>query len=365
LLIGAPRRTPPARAVKNPLSVDTVVPYLVETGLLAEEVIADGGIMVDAVPRRHQNLRVTLPAGARGFFVKQADVLAVGAHESVAAEGRFYVGVPNRPALARIVPSLLRYDEDRRVVVLEQLADHRTVRELIVAEGPLRFPTRMWRQMGELLAVVHAAAPGERARVPWILDTVDPAVDSLAVLGPAALRTFQIVQNSRIRDGLRAAAGLWEPTCFTHGDLRVDNVLVGQGGLDPAGFPAAEEVRLVDWELSGQGDPRWDIAGALADAVVCSWDRFGPELSLPVVQATGRAVRRGYCEATGRAVHPDWPDAVARFAAAHLVLASLAEVRGSDRGLTHRGVAYLQVAENILDDPARAAADLFALTDPG
>ena len=374
MLIGAPRRTPPARDDENsapPLTVDTVVPYLVETGLLAEDVVADGGLVVDGVPRRHQNLRVTLPTttARSGFFVKQADGLAVGGRESVAAEGRFYVSVAMvRPRLAGLVTSLVRYDDHRGILVLELLAEYRTLREMIAAEGVLRFPTRMWRRIGELLAVVHAAAPGERAMVRPFLETVDPAVDALAVLRPAALRIFQIVQNSGIRDGLVAAADRWRPTCFVHGDLRVDNLLVGpqMGDLDPGADSTAEDVRLVDWEFSGQGDPRWDIAGALAEAVTCSWNRFGTELSLPIVQAAGRAVRRGYTAAReDGAAHPDWWDTIACFAAAHLVLATLAETRVAGRDLTRRGVAYLQVAENILADPARAAADLFALADPG
>ncbi len=346
------------------------MPYLVETGLLAEDAIADGGVIVDAVPRRHQNLRVTLPDSAAhpGFFVKQADALAVGGPEAVAAEGAFYVGIASlRPTLARLVPSLVRFDDHHGAVVLQLLVDHQTVRELIAAEGALRFPTRMWRRIGELLAHVHATAPSERATVPWILETVDPAVDALAVIGPAALRSFQIVQGSGIRDGLLAAADRWEPTCFTHGDLRVDNVLVRPSMSEPypETDPTAEDVRLVDWELCGQGDPRWDVAGALADAIACSWGRFGTELCLPVVQATGRAVRRGYTEATESTTNQDWPETVALFAAAHLVLASLAEARIDEHDLSHRGAAYLQVAENIVADPARAAVDLFAVSEPG
>ncbi|WP_456823936.1 phosphotransferase family protein [Cellulomonas sp. P5_E12] len=342
------------------------MPYLVQAGLLAEDVITDGGLVVDAVARRHQNLRVTLPAGAgrAGFFVKQADALAVGGLETVAAEGRFYAGtVARAPALAPVVPSLLRYDDHQGVVVLELLADFRTLRELVATEGPERFPTRVWRRIGEILAVVHGR-PGERPRLPWVLDSVDPAVEALAVLGPAALRAFQIVQGSRIRVGLLAAADRWEPTCFTHGDLRTDNVLVGPRGSEPTG-PTREDVRLVDWEFSGHGDPRWDIAGALADAVVSSWDRFGTELSLPVVQACGLAVRRGYGVATQGVSDPEWPGTVACFAAAHLVVATLSEARVAGHDLTHRGVGYLQVAENILADPAGAAADLFGVTDPG
>ena len=126
------------------------MPYLVESGLLSEEQVADGGLVVDAVPRRHQNLRVTLPRGsvARGFFLEQADELSVRGVDSVATEGRFHVGLARaRPALAASVPALVRYDDDLGVVVLELLPDHRSVRELVAAEAPTHFPSRMWRRV--------------------------------------------------------------------------------------------------------------------------------------------------------------------------------------------------------------------------
>ena len=176
---------------------------------------------------------------------------------------------------------------------------------------------------------------------------MDPSVDAIAVLSPTALRIFQTVQGSGIRDGLQAAQDQWRPSGFIHGDLRVDNVLVGQprSAQDSTDGPT-EDVRLVDWELSGRGDPRWDVGAALADAVICSWGRFGTELSLPVVQAAGRTLRRGYTAAMGKATNRDWPEAVTRFAAAHLVLAALAEARTWTRGSPMRGAGYLQVARN-------------------
>ena len=43
------------------------------------------------------------------------------------------------------------------------------------------------------------------------------------------------------------------PEVLIHGDLALDNVLVGEDGA----------LSLIDWSGGGQGDPRWDIALAL------------------------------------------------------------------------------------------------------
>lgn len=56
--------------------------------------------------------------------------------------------------------------------------------------------------------------------------------------------------------------GAWRRDAIVHGDVRFDNTLVEHE-------PPSGRVRavLVDWEHLDRGDPGWDIAGALADAV--------------------------------------------------------------------------------------------------
>ena len=48
-----------------------------------------------------------------------------------------------------------------------------------------------------------------------------------------------------------------EPQTFVHGDVRLENVLVG----GPSG------LRLVDWEFAGAGEGAWDVALAMASAL--------------------------------------------------------------------------------------------------
>jgi hypothetical protein len=338
------------------LTVDTLVPYLHRAGVLEEATVAAGGLRSEGFHRRHQNLRLTRPDGT-GFFVKQADPLAVGGRQSVAAEGRFYASMSLvRPELGGLAPELVRYDAPRGAVVLRLLADHRTLRELIAAEGDLRFPIRAWHRLGELLARVHRTTVGDPSPVRPFLETFDPAPAVLAGIGPAALRVFEVVQTSGLREGLASAADLWAPEAFVHGDVRIDNVMIAR---DATG----DDVRLVDWELSGRGDPMWDLAGCLEAAITASWGRLGAtELCLPVMQSAARASWQAY-QAHGGVAPRDRSDSAIRvtmYAAARLVLAALESAERS-RDLTGHAIGYLQVAHNILADPAAAATDLFAL----
>jgi hypothetical protein len=332
------------------LTVDTVVRYLVDHGLLAESAVADGEVVVDAIPRRHLNLRVMLPEG-RGFFVKQADPRGVRTGESLAAEQLFYDGVGRR-GLAGLVPRAEQLDERRGVLVLELLAPHLTLREL-VASGPAdRFPTHVWRRVGHALGLVHATEPGDVPAVGSALDTFYPSPDAVAFVTPVALEVLRIVQSSGISEAVAQLADVWEPSTFCHQDLRADNVLV-DATSDPT------DVRLVDWELSGRADRHWDLASCLEAGITLSMRRFGgADLTLPVVQAAARATWSAYldsCEGPA----PE-PGRAALFTGVRLALSAL-EISEQSGALTDRAVLCLQVAENIAADPLRASRDLLGL----
>ena len=62
---------------------------------------------------------------------------------------------------------------------------------------------------------------------------------------------------------LRETRAAWQDRCLIHGDVRRENVLTAQSRCDTT-------VKVVDWELSGSGDPAWDLAGVLAEVTLDS-----------------------------------------------------------------------------------------------
>jgi len=180
--------------------------------------------------------------------------------------------------LREVLPEVRLVDEANQVVVLAAL-------------DPIE-----WHRLPDAAAVggavgrVHVAT----ADVPVPFGTND----GVLVLGTAAGTDLLLHgEGRRLADELRAdervarfldaARETVAPGCLVHGDLKWDNVLVA-----PA--PAAG-VRLVDWELSGRGDPAWDVASWLAHAVALG-DRVGDT-------ATGFV--RAYAAVTGEE-HAFW-----------------------------------------------------------
>ena len=69
----------------------------------------------------------------------------------------------------------------------------------------------------------------------------------------------RVCDDDDICDMLRATAASFSPSCLIHGDVKWDNMIIDDG--------PPPKVLLFDWELSGRGDPAWDLGSALADTL--------------------------------------------------------------------------------------------------
>jgi hypothetical protein len=186
----------------------------------------------------------------------------------------------------------------------------------------------------------------------------------LRTLSPAGLQVLKVVQSSpAIRDGLDAAIASWRASTLTHGDLRTENILY----LSPSDF------RFIDWELSGVGNPTWDIAGVVSDIVL-----FWLKIALPkgfagaeddidsgswsVFQAGIRSFWYGYLAARGEGADIG-PEEFASYTAIRMLQTAF-ESCVTRAALPQTVVLLLQVCENIMANPLRAADEFFAVTVP-
>jgi hypothetical protein len=144
------------------------------------------------------------------------------------------------------------------VLVLEDLAEHERPDQLPGADAAQAL------RVAELAARIHAPFwESERlTAAPWLPGPTDPRIagyggffascwDTAAALVGASVDERTAAQAAmRGFDGIvRRFAGA--PRTLVHGDLRLDNVLLG---------PASDEDRAVDWQLAAWGRGAYDLA---------------------------------------------------------------------------------------------------------
>ncbi|HUJ63623.1 MAG TPA: phosphotransferase [Kofleriaceae bacterium] len=353
-----------------PLTVDSALPYLRGRGMVTAADIVDGDVEIVDVGRRNQNLKVKLRRG--GYLMKQPGRGEPGTEATVAIESGFYHRVGHDPALAelaRVVPRSHGFDEERGVLVLELVAGT-ALWEHYASSGGIAVETAA--QLGRAIAIVHrvlrdGAAGEAEPEPPWVLGVHRPPAQALAYLSPAQLQVHRIAQRAGIGEQLDRLRSSWTGDTMIHDDLKGDNVLVVPG--------TPVTVQIVDWELYRRGDPAWDVASLLRDAVeywlgsVPFTGQSTPEdwlaragMQLGALHPAVRALWQAYREEAGidRAAAAAMFERIVGYTAARMIQAAH-ELAVSGHEIPNRALALLQLAVNILGAPARAALHVFGV----
>jgi aminoglycoside phosphotransferase (APT) family kinase protein len=245
----AARREPP-----EPLAV------LRAAGVITAE-DASGARLHD-VSRSHSVTLVELPGGS-SFVVKRVSAAAREEGRSLATELYAYRLASWNPELAALLPEPVHLDERNQVVALVAGPGEHLFPAQWEAPG---FPSAgLAAALGRSLAALHtvtAGLPPVAVATCGVVHLPDTPPEERQLGGGSAAgeeAIEAIVSDPALAASLRRTAALLEPGALVHGDVKWDNAL-----LDP-GPPAA--VKLFDWELSGWGDPAWDVGAALADTV--------------------------------------------------------------------------------------------------
>jgi aminoglycoside phosphotransferase (APT) family kinase protein len=373
------------------LDVESIVPYLLERGLIQRRWILEGSLTIRSAARRNRNLRVEGPDGI-GCFIKQPDELSPASRRTLACEASYYEFCQREElasAIACLMPRMILHDRDRSLYALELIPGAMTLAAHRTARSYDHFPVAASRALGTSLGTLHRLfrLPGlaDDPRLSWLsrpvpafLRATRPAPALLANMSPAAARVVRILQAEAGLDAaLHELAQQWSPETVIHGDIRSDNVLVGATS-DPAN-PDGIEIRLVDWEFVHIGDPAWDLAGAFQDDLVfwTSTMPQEPELSpqemisranypLDVIRPAIRALWSGYLASAGLDNGGNVANvtcllrrAVA-FSAARLIMTAH-ELSAERDELPVQAVLLLQIAANLLADPARGQEHLYGI----
>ena len=205
--------------------------------------------------QRNRNFEIT---GARGqsYFTKEAraGITTLGRE---AAIYRFIHEHDDAKDLLPYVPSLCDYDRARHLLVFRLIKRGRSLSDVLNARR--RIGRRIAEELGRGIAAIHRVPASPRlgsTSTPWVLSLPQPRIEFVAEISSANLQLVRIVQESRtLCRGLDRLRRSWRSVSLIHNDLRFPNCVVS----NPGQRRRALELKIVDWELAGAGEPSWDV----------------------------------------------------------------------------------------------------------
>ena len=242
---------------------------------------------VDMTASSHTVFRITAPDG-RSVVVKQVPAHAAATGRSLSRELFVYRLANWIPGVAAALPAAVYIDESRQVLVLESLGSDSS---WPIAEPAASIGNRgVAESLGGLMAGWHRATTDTAlwpAPAPGILHLPDALPDAIRNRPPATRRLMEsIAADAELAAALRAGRERWRDRCLIHGDIRRENWISAHAGRP--------RLRVLDWELSGSGDPAWDLGSVLAEFALESIRSAGEEAAwrsedVPHIRAFFRA----------------------------------------------------------------------------
>jgi aminoglycoside phosphotransferase (APT) family kinase protein len=366
------------------LTVDTVIPYLIERNLVSVASIVEGDLEVIDAGRRNQNLKIVRRRGP-SYLIKQPGEGEGATDATIRCEASFYKYCELDPGAADIrahLPAVHGWDENRGLLILE-LIDGRPLWAHYDATPAPEFPSDAAAPLGDALGTVHRIFREQPSRPAWmaalsaapawILFAHRPTPEILARLSPANAEVLKMLQKDRpMAAGLDRLRTEWSPNTLIHNDIKGDNILVT--ARDNEGV----RVRTIDWELIQIGDAAWDVGTVFRDfldywllSVPLSGD-LAPEqmlegAHLPLAKLHPAA--RAFWDAYRISARMDADSAGTfllrslRFAAARMAQGAY-ELSSGVHEPSNLAIAMLQLAANVLADPRDASLHLFGIPAP-
>ena len=338
---------------------------LLSAEVLAPADIVDRGVTVRDVSRANEVLLVRIDGG-RGVALKSLPP------DRCAAEMAVHDLAALRPGLRAVVPSLLAADRDAGWIARDLVVPGTTL--TAAHRSAHGYPLAFARAVGRAIGAVHCACsddpPVPPAPLPWALFALESTGPGSFAWDEAPLRAVleAVADIDRHRAAFASARASWTAECLMHGDMKWDNCLVADSGAPQT------EVRIIDWELAGHGDPAWGVAGIVQEylgfAALAGLDVAGVRRTNAVELAAVGPLRLALRAFFGAYISTAMPSDVStlaeravRFAGVRLVQTSL-EHASAGGAPTAAASALLELALAMLEEPDDVAERLRLTSDP-
>lgn len=267
----------PMTTTSETMSQQDVIDWFRNTGLLQQRTITT----ISMIPLRKVAALITLDDG-QAFFIKQMFSTQVLTQASAVygftpltdmssreAELLQYVFDHDEMRACRSsITTLHHIDHEKNIIVTEGLKEYQTLQDycLFSPPGERLIQQKIAVQLAQFhqLSMLSSCRQEQRLYLRPPIPTyghITPRVFANAI-GRDYPRYLQIVQS--VNDALRMLKQTWQPICLIHGDFKCDNILIRRESADD------QTIKFIDWELSGWGDPLWDL-GSLIGHYLLYW----------------------------------------------------------------------------------------------
>lgn len=365
-----------------------VARYLLRLGLVSQEQVVEGDLMVSGIPRRNANFKI-VSKDRPGYLLKQGS--DPERRETVENEAAVYRLLLTRsPRLGRYLPTLSHYSPGEHILVLGYIEDAVTLERHHRIHG--RFSSRLAADLGAALAELHRSSwggAGEEAEEtrnlpirrdpPWILSLHRPGLGMYCRISSANLQLIATIQKfPELGMRFEQLRQEWSHAVLVHFDVKWDNVLVAPKTPANAHGKWTYGIKLVDWELAGLGDPCWDVGTVFGEYLgfwlhsIPSTGENSPDYLLDLARYPLRkmqpAIREFWRSYSRRmrldmASHSLWLMRAVRYAAARLVQTAFEQGQTMAQ-LSGNALSQLQLSLNMLQRPEQAAVHLLGIDLP-
>lgn len=372
------------------LSSNNVIQYLQEAGLCSTE---DGASADSELPQssKNRNFRVNL-SGNRTLLVKQEESPhPSGAPHELFNEWLFSELLQKFPVLGNIpaiASSVQHYDGANAILVREYHLHYQQLGQFYRQKGV--YHPRITTEIGSSLAALHRATYNSREYRNMLATSPQGAIryrfynpaqgidaiapDIFGNIPQSALKFYELYQKyDNLESAIADLSYEWKPSCVTHNDLRLENILVRSGTCDVD----SKIVRFIDWEACSWGDPSYDLGTLVAEylriwlASVVIDPSLGWEESLDLAMIPLESLYpsllnlvRSYLSAFPRILEyrRDFILRTLQFAGLVLIRQQQARLL-SHRSFNRAGIVTLQLAKTLITQPQPSVKTVFGITE--
>jgi 5-methylthioribose kinase len=294
------------------------------------------------------------------------------------------------------LPEITNFDVDNSILIVKYLDDHQNLGEFYGQANV--FAPEIGSSIGSIIATIHAQTINNRSHENFFgYSNSNPAPKLTQGIAKGLARITPEIFGTVPADGLKffalyqrydslgkAIAQLnesFQPACLTHNDLKLNNILIAANWESTSTSIAVDysrpqvELKLIDWERSGWGDPAFDLGTVIGSyliiwlqSLIVSRSMAIDEslrlatIPLEVLQPSLAALTKAYAANFPEIVEydPKFWRKVMQFAGLALIQ-SIQSTLQYQKAFNNTGICMLQVAKALLCNPESAIKSVLAI----